>query len=246
MLSEITGIPTDRMNTKKSQIIKSLSKNLSENIIDQKPAVNTLVSAIRRNMLGLSDDNRPVGSFLFLGPTGVGKTYTVKQLAKYLFGSESMMNRFDMSDFSEQYSISRLIGSPPGYVGFEDGGLLIKSVRKNPRQILLFDEIEKANVKVFDIFLQILEEGILQGQRGEVADFRHCIIVMTSNIGSVELSKTTQMGFGETHAHTQEQVKNIVHDELVKVFRPEFINRFDETVFFNPLGITGIEKLLTE
>lgn len=244
VMSEITGIPTDRMNLEKSDLIKTLASDLNEHVIGQREAVATLVSAIKRSVVGLRDEKRPVGSFLFLGPTGVGKTHTVRQLAKHLFGSEDAVVRYDMSDFSEQHAVSRLVGAPPGYVGFEDGGLLIKQVRRSPRQILLFDEIEKAHPKIFDIFLQILDEGVLQGHRGEKADFKHCIIVLTSNIGS-EGFFSGSMGFDSSQREGRAERARAEAVGLVqKTFRPEFVNRLDEIVCFNALTPAMVEQIV--
>lgn len=242
-----TGIPIDRLDANKTKSIQKLNAGLKKDVVGQKHAVSALVSTVKRSYAGLHKGNRPVGSFLFLGPTGVGKTYTAKRLAYYLFGSEDAVTRFDMSDFAESNSINRLIGAPPGYVGFEESGLLVKVMRRNPRQVLLFDEIEKAHSRVFDMFLQILEEGVLQGQLGEKATFKHSIIVMTSNIGSQELLAKKHFGFtnGEYNA---DYVHSIVHDELSNHFRPELINRFDEIMTFAPLKdkeIHNIIKLMT-
>ncbi len=248
VMSSVTGIPTDRMNIEQASLVKTLPENLKKTIIGQERAIDALVGAIRRNAVGLKDDGRPVGSFLFLGSTGVGKTYTARELAKNLFGDERLLTRFDMSDFVESHAVSKLIGAPPGYVGFEDGGMLVKSVRSRPRQILLFDEIEKAHSKIFDIFLQIFEDGTLQGPRGEVADFRHCIIIMTSNIGAEELLSKKSMGFGE--AYNSEEPSEFTPDSskieelLEQTFRPEFINRLDEIVCFNPLNHAVVDAII--
>lgn len=243
VISIITSIPSDRLDINKTKSVKILELGLKQNIVGQHEAITSLVSAVKRSYVGLHKGNRPIGSFMFLGPTGVGKTYTAKQLAAYLFGSVDALTRFDMSDFAESNSINRLVGAPPGYVGYEESGLLLKILRRNPRQILLFDEIEKAHSRVFDIFLQILEEGTLQGQMGEQADFRHSLIVMTSNIGSRDLLKKPDFGFGE-EAYGSDFIKNIVCNELSKQFRPEFINRFDEIITFDPLGDKEIIQVI--
>ncbi len=245
VISDITGVPTDRMdvNKNKATIIHTLTKELEENIIGQECARSALISSIRRSLVGIRNTKRAVGSFLFLGPTGVGKTHTAKQLAKALFGNEESLTRFDMSDFSEEHGISRLIGAPPGYVGYEEGGLLIKAVRSKPRQILLFDEIEKAGKKVFDMFLQILDDGMLQGQCGEIADFRHCMIIMTSNIGSSEIAKKVNFGFS-IDKDKRENIKYIIHEELSQVFRPELINRFDDIIIYETFDEKNIRKVI--
>lgn len=249
VISNITGIPTDRMNREQASFIKTLPHNLKKHVIGQDHAIDALANAIQRSVVGLRDERRPVGSFLFLGSTGIGKTYTAYELAKHWFGSEHLLTRFDMSDFVESHAVSKLIGAPPGYVGFEDGGMLVKAVRSRPRQILLFDEIEKAHNKIFDIFLQIFEDGTLRGTHGEIADFRHCIIIMTSNIGSDELSGKFNMGFGETwnsedsheSAHTD---NHKIESLLAHTFRPEFIHRLDEIIYFNPLTHAVINKII--
>lgn len=238
-----TGIPTDRLDSNKTQTIKILEHGLHREIVGQREAINSLISTVKRSYVGLHKGNRPIGSFMFLGPTGVGKTHTAKKLASYLFGSEESLTRFDMSDFGESNSVNRLVGAPPGYIGYEESGLLLKILRRNPRQILLFDEIEKAHGRVFDMFLQVLEEGKLQGHLGEYADFRHSIIVMTSNIGSKELLAKKNFGFS-TEGYSSEFVEQIVRGELNNHFRPEFINRFDDIVVFDPLRDAEIHKII--
>ncbi len=249
VISDIMNIPSDRINTEQISFLKTLPHNLKKHVIGQDRAIDALVSAIQRSAVGLRDEKRPIGSFLFLGSTGVGKTYTAVELAKHWFGSENLLTRFDMSDFMESHAISKLIGAPPGYVGFENGGMLVKTVRSRPRQILLFDEIEKAHHKIFDIFLQIFEDGTLRGPHGELADFRHCIVIMTSNIGSDELFGKSRMGFGETcnsedsHQNTSLD-NNKIENLLMQTFRPEFINRLDEIICFNPLTHIIVNKII--
>lgn len=248
VMSISTGIPSDRLDENKTDLLQKLELGLQADIVGQETAVSSLIATVKRSFVGLHKGTRPVGSFLFLGPTGVGKTYTVKKLAQHLFGSEDAVTRFDMSDFAEPNSINRLIGAPPGYVGFEESGILLKIMRKKPRQVLLFDEIEKAHSRVFDMFLQILEEGALQGQMGEMASFKHSIIVMTSNIGSEELLSKKNFGFGKNE-YSSEYVNTIIHEKLSTEFRPELINRFDEIIIFDPLddkNILNVIGLMTQ
>ena len=220
VVSKWTGVPADKLSVEEQSKLLNIEDELRKRVVGQDHALNVIARAIRRSRAGLSDPHRPAGSFMFLGPTGVGKTEVAKALAEYLFNDDTAMTRIDMSEYMEPHSVSRLIGSPPGYVGYEQGGVLTDSVRRRPYQVLLFDEIEKANPDVFNVFLQILDDGRLTDGQGHVVNFTNTIIIMTSNLPDMEAVK--------------------------KRFRPEFINRIDEIVFFNPLGkdvMAGIVKI---
>ncbi len=220
VVSKWTGVPADRLNAEEQSKLMNIEDELRKRVVGQDHALGVIARAIRRSRAGLSDPRRPMGSFMFLGPTGVGKTEVAKALAEYLFNDDAAMTRVDMSEYMEPHSVSRLIGSPPGYVGYEQGGVLTESVRRRPYQVLLFDEIEKANPDVFNVFLQILDDGRLTDGQGHVVNFTNTIIIMTSNLPDM--------------------------DAVKKNFRPEFINRIDEIVFFNPLGkdvMAGIVKI---
>lgn len=220
VVSKWTGVPADRLNAEEQSKLMNIEDELRKRVVGQDHALGVIARAIRRSRAGLSDPRRPMGSFMFLGPTGVGKTEVAKALAEYLFNDDAAMTRIDMSEYMEPHSVSRLIGSPPGYVGYEQGGVLTESVRRRPYQVLLFDEIEKANPDVFNVFLQILDDGRLTDGQGHVVNFTNTIIIMTSNLPDM--------------------------DAVKKNFRPEFVNRIDEIVFFNPLGkdvMAGIVKI---
>jgi ATP-dependent Clp protease ATP-binding subunit ClpB len=211
-----------------------LEKVLEQRVVGQGPAVEAVADAIRRNKAGLSDAARPLGSFLFLGPTGVGKTELAKTLADFLFNDEKALTRIDMSEYGEKHSVSRLIGAPPGYVGYEQGGQLTEAVRRRPYSVILFDEIEKAHQEVFNVFLQILDDGRLTDGQGRVVDFKYVIIIMTSNLGS-------DLILG---AKNPDEIKDGLMELLKQSFRPEFLNRIDETVIFNRLGKEEISKIV--
>ncbi len=220
VVSKWTGVPADKLTGEEQAKLLNIEDELRNRVVGQDLALGVIARAIRRSRAGLSDPHRPAGSFMFLGPTGVGKTEVAKALAEYLFNDDTAMTRIDMSEYMEPHSVARLIGSPPGYVGYEQGGVLTESVRRRPYQVLLFDEIEKANPDVFNVFLQILDDGRLTDGQGHVVNFANTIIIMTSNLPDMEAVK--------------------------KHFRPEFINRIDDIVFFNPLGkdvMAGIVKI---
>jgi ATP-dependent Clp protease ATP-binding subunit ClpB len=234
VVSTWTGIPISKMMTGELQKYLDLEKVLEQRVVGQSPAVAAVADAIRRNKAGLSDAAKPLGSFLFLGPTGVGKTELAKTLADFLFNDEKALTRIDMSEYGEKHSVSRLIGAPPGYVGYEQGGQLTEAVRRRPYSVILFDEIEKAHPEVFNVFLQILDDGRLTDGQGRVVDFKNVIIIMTSNLGS-------DLILG---AKKQEEVKAALLELLKQSFRPEFLNRIDETVIFNRLGKEEIGKIV--
>ncbi|MEG1177197.1 MAG: ATP-dependent Clp protease ATP-binding subunit [Hydrogenoanaerobacterium sp.] len=231
-----TGIDVSRVTEEQSDRLLQLEKRLHCRVIGQNEAVSSISRAIRRNRVGLGDPNRPIGSFLFLGPTGVGKTELSKALAEALFADEKALIRVDMSEFMEKHTVSRLIGSPPGYIGYDDGGQLTEKVRRKPYSVLLFDEIEKAHCDVFNIMLQILDDGILTDAQGKSVNFKNCVIIMTSNVGAQLITEKSLLGFSQNNAvPNDDEVKVKVLGELKKVFRPEFLNRIDDTIVFHRL-----------
>jgi len=233
-----TGIPVKRLTEEDSERLMKLEDILHKRVIGQEEAVKAIARAIRRGRVGLKDPKRPTGSFIFLGPTGVGKTELCKALAEALFGDEKEMIRIDMSEYMEKFSVSRLIGSPPGYVGYEEGGQLTEKVRRKPYSVVLFDEIEKAHPDVFNILLQILEDGRLTDSQGRLVNFRNTVIIMTSNVGARLITEPKRLGFAtgdSDRAKTYEEMKNNIMGELKKTFRPEFLNRVDEIIVFHPL-----------
>ncbi len=241
-----TGVPVVQLTEEESQRLLKLEEVLHNRLVGQSEAVRAVSKAIRRGRVGLKDPKRPIGSFIFLGPTGVGKTELCKALAEAMFGSENMMIRLDMSEYMEKHTVSRLVGSPPGYVGFEEGGQLTEKVRRNPYSVILFDEIEKAHPDVFNILLQILEDGILTDSQGRKVDFKNAVIIMTSNIGARLITdKKVSFGFGSTDSNDQNEkdIKSRVLEELKGAFRPEFLNRVDDIIVFSKLTQDEIEQI---
>ncbi len=233
-----TGIPVKKLAEEESERLRKMEDVLHLRVVGQDEAVKAVSKAIRRGRVGLKDPKRPVGSFIFLGPTGVGKTELSKALAEALFGDENSIIRIDMSEYMEKHTVARLIGAPPGYVGFEEGGQLTEKVRRKPYSVVLFDEIEKAHPDVFNILLQILEDGRLTDSQGRTVDFRNAVIIMTSNVGARLITEPKRMGFsvgGDEKARNYQDMKNNVMGELKKTFRPEFLNRVDEVIVFHPL-----------
>ncbi|MCB9239894.1 MAG: ATP-dependent Clp protease ATP-binding subunit [Flavobacteriales bacterium] len=247
VVAMITGVPTKRIAESEGARLLSMSDDLKKNVIGQASAVEKLTRAIQRTRAGLKDPNKPIGSFIFLGPTGVGKTEMAKALAEYLFDKKDALVRIDMSEYMEKFAVSRLVGAPPGYVGYEEGGLLTEKVRRKPYSVLLFDEIEKAHPDVFNLLLQVLDEGFLTDSLGRKVDFRNTIIIMTSNIGSRQLKDFgTGMGFATTakvDAFSKES-KGVIENALKKFFSPEFLNRVDDVIVFNTLQREDINKIL--
>ena len=245
VVSNWTKIPVTKLTQTESDKIKNLDKELKKRVIGQDEAIDVLSRAIKRARVGLKDINRPIGSFMFLGPTGVGKTELTKALALNMFGSENAMIRLDMSEYMEPHSVSKLIGSPPGYVGYDDGGQLTEQVRRKPYSIILFDEIEKAHPDVFNILLQILDDGRLTDSNGRTVNFKNTVIIMTSNTGARNITETKSIGFinKDDGSASYERAKAEVMNELKKTFRPEFLNRLDEIIIFNKLGKEAIEKI---
>ncbi len=244
IVASMTGIPVTNLTQEESERLLTLEAELHKRLIGQEDAVKSVSKAIRRGRVGLKDPKRPIGSFIFLGPTGVGKTELCKALSETMFGSENMMIKLDMSEYMEKHTVSRLIGSPPGYVGFEEGGQLTESVRRKPYSVILFDEIEKAHPDVFNIMLQILEDGVLTDSQGRKVDFKNTIIIMTSNIGAREITtKSVSFGFGESTISDNDSIKEKVLTELKSAFKPEFLNRIDDIIVFNKLTEEEIEKI---
>jgi ATP-dependent Clp protease ATP-binding subunit ClpC len=237
VVSRWTGVPVAAIKEEESKKLLRIEEELHKRIISQDKAINALARAIRRSRAGLKNPNRPIGSFLFLGPTGVGKTEVARTLASFMFGSEKSMIRFDMSEFMEKHSVSKLIGSPPGYVGYEEGGQLTERVKRAPYSVVLLDEIEKAHPDVFNILLQVFEDGQLTDGLGNTVDFKNTIIIMTSNIGARHLMKKTGLGFQaeEKEGEVGNKVEDLVKNEVRKTFNPEFLNRIDEIILFNAL-----------
>jgi ATP-dependent Clp protease ATP-binding subunit ClpC len=244
ILADITGIPISRIAQTEADKLLAIESVLHQSVIGQEEAIGAISSAIRRSRTGLNSPKRPLGSFIFLGPTGVGKTLLAKTLAEFLFGSADALIRIDMSDFMEKHNVSRLVGAPPGYVGYEEGGLLTEKIRRRPYAVVLLDEIEKAHPDVFNLLLQILEEGELQDNLGHTVSFRNCLIVMTSNAGARQITKGGNLGFrtGEGMM-SHSEIKSSALAELKRLFRPEFVNRVDEIVVFHALTGKEVESI---
>jgi ATP-dependent Clp protease ATP-binding subunit ClpB len=253
VVSRWTGIPVSKMLEGEREKLLKMEDALHTHVVGQEEAIKVVSDAVRRSRAGLSDPNRPSGSFLFLGPTGVGKTELCKALAEFLFDSSDAMVRIDMSEFMEKHAVSRLIGAPPGYVGYEEGGYLTEAVRRRPYSVILLDEVEKAHPDVFNILLQVLDDGRLTDGQGRTVDFRNCVIVMTSNLGSHQIQELS----GDDSPEAYVQMKAAVMGVVQAHFRPEFINRLDDIVVFHPLDkaqikqiariqLRGLEKRLAE
>jgi len=246
VISEWTGIPVVKLTEKESDKLLKMEEALHRRVIGQEEAINAVSRAVRRSRTGLKEISRPIGSFLFLGPTGVGKTELARTLAEFMFGDEEALIRIDMSEYMEKFNVSRLVGAPPGYVGYEEGGQLTEKVRRKPYSVILLDEIEKAHIDVFNILLQVLEDGQLTDSLGHRVDFRNTIVIMTSNLGARELMKGQGLGFARSRQEEGDygQMKGVVLEEVKKFFRPEFLNRLDETVVFHPLSREDLKKIV--
>lgn len=244
VIAQWTGVPVKQITRKESEKLLNLEKELHKRVIGQDSAINAVSRAIRRARSGMKDPNRPMGSFMFLGPTGVGKTELAKSIAEVMFGSEDNLIRVDMSEYMEQYSTSKLIGSAPGYVGFDDGGQLTEKVRNEPYSVVLLDEVEKAHPDVFNILLQVLDDGILTDAKGRKVDFRNTIIIMTSNLGARSLEDDKEVGFGAKDVRNDyKEMQGRIDSELKKFFRPEFLNRIDETIVFKALDKVQLKEI---
>jgi ATP-dependent Clp protease ATP-binding subunit ClpC len=245
VVSMMTNIPVQRVAQSESEKLLKMEEALKEMVVGQDEAISKLTKAIRRARAGLKDPRRPIGSFIFLGPTGVGKTEMAKALARYLFDSEEALVRIDMSEYMEKFAVSRLVGAPPGYVGYEEGGQLTEKVRRKPYSVVLLDEIEKAHPDVFNILLQVLDDGILTDSLGRRVDFKNTVLIMTSNIGSRDIKSTGGLGFGtETHQDKYKAMKSGIEDALKRVFNPEFLNRVDDALIFHQLEREHIYKII--
>ena len=245
VLSEMTGIPLVRLAQSESDKLLSFEEELHKRVVGQDDAIAVIASAVRRSRTGLSAPQRPMGSFIFLGPTGVGKSLLAKSLAEYLFGSADALVRIDMSDFMEKHNVSRLVGAPPGYVGYDEGGLLTEKIRRKPYSVVLLDEIEKAHPDVFNILLQVLEEGELQDNLGHKVNFRNAVLIMTSNAGAREITRDSAVGFATGEGlMDQKEIRASAMNELKRLFRPEFINRVDEIVVFHSLTTEQVRNIL--
>ncbi|MCD4691813.1 MAG: ATP-dependent Clp protease ATP-binding subunit, partial [Calditrichales bacterium] len=245
VVSMMTGIPTQRIAAGESERLLGMAKNIKKIVIGQDEAVETISKAIRRARAGLKDPYRPIGSFIFLGPTGVGKTYLAKELAKYLFESYDSLVRVDMSEYMEKFTVSRLVGAPPGYVGYEEGGILTEKIRRHPYSVILLDEIEKAHPDVYNILLQIMDEGQLTDSLGHKVDFKNTILIMTSNIGVRDLKNISSYGFTDIETDDKyENIKKKISEELKRTFNPEFLNRVDDIVFFKQFDTEDAAKIV--
>ncbi|MFN6037604.1 MAG: ATP-dependent Clp protease ATP-binding subunit, partial [Bacteroidota bacterium] len=247
VVAMMTGVPVQRVNQNESDKLVKMSDQLKGKVIGQDEAVLKVVKAIQRNRAGLKDPNKPIGSFIFLGPTGVGKTQLAKILARYLFDNDDALIRIDMSEYMEKFAVTRLIGAPPGYVGYEEGGQLTEKVRRRPYSVVLLDEIEKAHPDVFNMLLQVLDDGILTDSLGRRIDFKNTIIIMTSNIGARQLKDFgTGVGFSTSNktSNAEEHAKGVIENALKKAFAPEFLNRIDDVIMFNSLSKEDIHKII--
>jgi ATP-dependent Clp protease ATP-binding subunit ClpC len=244
VVARATGIPLMHLEEHRSKKMLHMEAEIHKRVIGQNDAVRRICSAIRRSHAGVSSPGRPMGSFIFLGPTGVGKTLLAKRLAEYLFGTEESLVRIDMSDYMEKHNASRLTGAPPGYIGYEEGGMLTEKIRRNPYRVILFDEIEKAHHDVFNLLLQVMEEGELRDNLGHAVSFRNTVIVMTSNAGVREISMDSRLGFASgSGLLNQSEIESQATGELKRLFPPEFLNRVDDIVVFHPLGIEQIDAI---
>jgi len=244
VVSRWTGIPVNKMVQSEKDKLLHLEAELHNRVVGQEEAIRAIADAVRRSRAGLNDPRRPIGSFIFLGTTGVGKTELAKALAEYLFDDENMMTRIDMSEYQEKHAVSRLVGAPPGYVGYDEGGQLTEAVRRKPYSVVLFDEIEKAHPDVFNILLQVLDDGRLTDNKGRMVNFKNTIIIMTSNMGSSVIRDNFAKMTDENRDEVIEKTKEQVIEMLKQTIRPEFLNRIDETIMFTPLNQREIEEIV--
>jgi len=244
VVSRWTGVAVTSIKEDEQQKLLRIEQELHKRIISQDKAITALARAIRRSRAGLKAPGRPVGCFLFLGPTGVGKTEVARRLSEFLFGTEKSLVRFDMSEYMEKHSVSKLIGAPPGYVGYEEGGQLTERVRRTPYSVILLDEIEKAHPDVYNILLQVFEDGQLTDGLGNTVDFRNTILIMTSNLGARHLQKRSSLGFQSVEEGSGKSLDDMVMGEVKRVFNPEFLNRLDEIILFNPLADEDLLRII--
>jgi ATP-dependent Clp protease ATP-binding subunit ClpB len=244
IVSRWTGIPVSKMMESERMKLLHLEEELAKRVVGQKEAITAVADAVRRSRAGLQDEKRPIGSFIFLGTTGVGKTELAKALAEYLFDDENMMTRIDMSEYQEKFSVTRLIGSPPGYVGYDEGGQLSEAVRRKPYSVVLFDEIEKAHPDIFNVLLQVLDDGRLTDNKGRMVNFKNTIIIMTSNIGSQHIQELFEKMNEQNRYQIYEEARDFTFELLKKTIRPEFLNRIDDTIMFLPLSRDEVKKIV--
>jgi ATP-dependent Clp protease ATP-binding subunit ClpC len=245
IVSRWTGIPVTRLQEAETARLLRMEEEIHEQVVAQEEAIRAIARSIRRSRAGLKDPKRPIGSFIFCGPTGVGKTELARALAKFLFADESALIRVDMSEYMEKFSVSRLIGAPPGYVGYEDSGALTKAVRRKPYSVVLLDEIEKAHPDVFNILLQVLDEGHLTDNYGRMIDFKNTVVIMTSNVGAKDITKNRSLGFGSASTQSSfDKMAEKVKEELQHTFNPEFLNRLDDVIVFHPLSKEHISQIV--
>jgi ATP-dependent Clp protease ATP-binding subunit ClpC len=245
VVSKMTGVPLTKLEKKEAQRLLELEAELHKRVVSQDEAISAIAKAIRRSRSGMKDPNRPMGCFVFLGPSGVGKTLLAKALAEFLFNDEGALTQIDMSEFMEKHNVSRLVGAPPGYVGYEEGGQLTERIRRRPYAVLLLDEIEKAHPDVYNMLLQIMEEGRLTDNFGRNVDFKNVILIMTSNIGADLIRNQAGFGFGKrTTEANYEKMKELLHKEVERHFRPEFLNRIDDVIVFRPLSKEDLQTIV--
>ena len=244
VIARWTGIPLSSIKQEEAKKLLQIENELHKRVIAQRPAISALARAIRRSRAGLKNPNKPIGSFLFLGPTGVGKTEVARTLAEFLFGSEHALVRFDMSEYMERHTVAKFIGSPPGYVGHEEGGQLTEKLRRSPYAVVLFDEIEKAHPDLFNVLLQVFEDGVLTDAQGNTVDCKNAIFIMTSNIGARFIQKRATLGFQSNHDSSREKMEEQVLSEVKKTFAPEFVNRLDEIIIFDELGDEDLRRII--
>jgi ATP-dependent Clp protease ATP-binding subunit ClpC len=245
IVSQWTGIPIFRLEEKESEKLLKIEEELHKRVVGQDEAISAIAHAVRRSRAGIKDPRRPIGSFIFLGPTGVGKTLLARALAEFMFGDEDSLLQLDMSEYMEKFNVSRLIGAPPGYVGYEEGGQLTERVRRRPYAVILLDEIEKAHPDVFNLLLQVFEDGRLTDSFGRKVDFRNTVVIMTSNVGAELIRKTGSLGFKtQKEEVTYEEMKEKLLEEVKRVFKPEFLNRIDDIIVFRPLVKEDLQHII--
>ena len=245
IVAQWTGIPIFRLEEKESEKLMKIDEELHKRVVGQKEAIEAIAHAVRRSRAGIKDPKRPVGSFIFLGPTGVGKTLLARALAEFMFGDEDALLQLDMSEYMEKFNVSRLIGAPPGYVGYEEGGQLTERVRRRPYAVILLDEIEKAHPDVFNLLLQVFEEGRLTDSFGRKVDFKNTIIIMTSNVGAELIRKTGSLGFKtQKEEISYQEMKDKLLEEVKRTFKPEFLNRIDDIIVFRQLVKEDLERII--
>jgi ATP-dependent Clp protease ATP-binding subunit ClpC len=245
IVAQWTGIPIFRLEEKESEKLLKIEEGLHKRVIGQEEAISAIAHAIRRSRAGIKDPRRPIGSFIFLGPTGVGKTLLARALAEFMFGDEDALLQLDMSEYMEKFNVSRLIGAPPGYIGYEEGGQLTERVRRRPYAVILLDEIEKAHPDVFNLLLQVFEDGRLTDSFGRKVDFRNTLVIMTSNVGAELIRKTGSLGFkAQKEEITYQEMKEKLLEEVKRTFKPEFLNRIDDTIVFRPLAKEDLQGII--